>query len=118
MTNEVLVLSGVIFSSLLTYLGTTYKFRKDAKPKDPTNELFNYYEQMLKNVWEQSKAKDDLINKLEASLDKIQQELWENKQLLLETKQQLAEATKESFAMQKHITDTRHAMNTPAKEVI
>lgn len=113
MTNELIVVVGVIISSWLTYLGTTFKFRKE-KPKDPTGELFSYYEQMLKNIWEQSKAKDELISKLEDSIDKIQRELWDTKRLLSETKQQLSEATKESHAMQQQITDARLSIDSKA----
>lgn len=106
MRSEYFILIGIGISSYLTYLGTTYKFRK-TKPKDPTNELFNYYEQMLNNVWEQSKAKDAVINKLEESLNHIQQELWDTKNLLIQTKQQLMDATKSNEDIQRNITQTR-----------
>lgn len=108
-SNQVLVLIGVLGAAYLSYLATTYRFR--TKPKDPANELFNYYDTLLKEAWQQSREKDKLIDKLEASLDKIQQELYETKQLLVETKAQLTAAVAHSTSVQQHIKDTRAVLD-------
>jgi hypothetical protein len=110
-----LVLAGVLGSAYLTYLGTTYRYR--TRPKDPTTELFNYYDILLRNALEQSREKDALIDKLEQKLNGIQQELIDTQELLQETKRKLAEASEKGEIVKQHISDARVALNKGNKGV-
>lgn len=105
----IITVAGIMGSAYLTYLATTYRYRN--KPKDPAEELFNYYDQLIKNMWEQNDRKDKMIKRLEDSLQRIQDELTATKALLMETKDELSKATKEGRAVQETIVQARLAID-------
>lgn len=103
-----LVLAGVFVSSYLTYLATTYRFRK--KPVDPAERLFDYYEKLLSNLLSQMQEKDKLIDNLEASLQHIQQELYETKNLLADARAKLEIAAKQSMKNREELNKAKEAL--------
>lgn len=105
----IITVVGIIGSAYLTYLATTYRYRN--KPKDPSAELFNYYDQLIKNMWEQNEQKDKMIKRLEESLERIQAELTSTKDMLSQVKEDYARATREGKAVQETIIQARSAIN-------
>lgn len=109
----IITVIGILGGAYLTYLATTYQYRK--KPKDPAEELFNYYDQLIKNMWEQNDRKDQMIEQLQNSIDKIQAELNATKALLIETKEENARYAREGKAVQQNIVEARLAISDKGK---